>query len=216
MGENSVRRSRGFYCSRMERMKHPSHQGKQRCGLSARAWAGPRHLLFQLVVPCPHTCCSDQSASNSGNNSCRDGPTKCVPTMWTGADAMVSFLSLRQYPYAGSHLGSWEAKHWKCKWAQQLRFGGPCPPRMARPVGVMDRPFSGSQHLSHSWLNHQRSKVPKQSGNILKWKVTISPCLAEIAAPRLVLLINLSAAGGDEPTSRQGPSTPACPASLQG
>lgn len=72
---------------------------------------------------------------------------------------------------------------------------------------MMDRPFSASRHLSHSWLNHQRNKVPKQSGNILKRKGTISACPAEVAAPGLVLLINLSAAGGDEPVSRQGPST---------
>lgn len=44
--------------------------------------------------------------------------------------------------------------------------------------------------------------------------VTMSPCPAEIAAPGLVLLLNLSAAGGDEPMSRQGPSIPACTASL--
>lgn len=46
--------------------------------------------------------------------------------------------------------------------------------------------------------------------------VTIGPCPAEIAASRLVLPLNLSAAGGDELMSRQGPSTPARTASLQG
>lgn len=125
------------------------------CDLLPKASAG-LHQLFQLGVLSPQLHYSGQPATNAGNSLSWEQSYQVHACPLQGqADIMVSFLSFRRYHSKGLYLGSWGPKQWTQKWSLQPRFGGSW---IEKAVGVMDRPFNGSQHLCHSQLNHQRNK----------------------------------------------------------
>lgn len=93
------------------------------------------------------------------------------------ADIVVSCLSFRWYHSTGLMSGKLRSQAVEHKWSQSQ--GLVVPGQRGQKVWWIGHSVGHNTFPTRSWITKEMN-VLKQSGNILKWTFTISPCPPEI------------------------------------